>query len=98
MAGVRHPMNPDAKNHTGEVLIIRKRRKTMEDKVIVLNKEGDWLELENCFLVGAAEHPDKVVYYKFIFCKCAKDTRDEILKRAEQYLVELKKERSGVVV
>jgi hypothetical protein len=70
----------------------------MEDKIIVLNKEGDWLELENCFLVGAAEHPDKVVYYKFIFCKCAKDTRDEMLTRAEQYLTELKKERSKVVV
>jgi hypothetical protein len=70
----------------------------MEDKVIVLNQEGDWLELANCFLVGAVEHPDKVVYYKFIFCKCAKETRDGMLKKAEQYLVEIKKEQSGVVV
>jgi hypothetical protein len=70
----------------------------MEDKVIVLNKEGDWLELVNCFLVGAVEQPDKVIYYKFIFSKCAKETHDEMLKRAEQYLAELKKDRSGVVV
>jgi hypothetical protein len=62
----------------------------MEDKVIVLNKDGEWLELSNCFLVGAVEHSDKVIYYKFIFSKCAKETRDEMIKRAEQYLTELK--------
>ncbi len=62
----------------------------MEDKVIVLNKDGEWLELVNCFLVGAVEHPDKVIYYKLIFSYCEKETRDEMLKRAEQYLSELK--------
>ncbi|MFA5309260.1 MAG: hypothetical protein WC370_07245 [Dehalococcoidales bacterium] len=62
----------------------------MEDKVLVLNKEGEWLELENCFLVGAVEHPDKVIYYKFIFCRCEKDTRQEMLRRAELFLQEQK--------
>jgi len=62
----------------------------MEDKIIVLNKDGEWLELSNCFLVGSVEHPDKVIYYKFIFSKCTKEIRDEMLKRAEQYLTELK--------
>ncbi len=62
----------------------------MEDKVIVLNKDGEWFELVNCFLVGAVEHPDKVIYYKFIFSHCEKETRDEMLKRAEQYLTEQK--------
>jgi hypothetical protein len=62
----------------------------MEDKVIVLNKDGEWLELSNCFLVGAVEHPDKVIFYKFMFCKCTKAMRDEMLKKAEQYLAELK--------
>ena len=62
----------------------------MEDKVIVLSKDGEWLELVNCFLVGAVEHPDKVIYYKYIFSRCDKETRDEMLKRAEQYLTELK--------
>ena len=61
----------------------------MEDKIIVLNKEGEWIELVNCFLVGAVEHPDKIIYYKFMFSKCAKETRDEMLKRADQYLAEL---------
>ena len=60
----------------------------MEDKVIVLSKDGQWFEMVNCFLVGAVEHPDKVVYYKFMFSKCDKETRDEMLKRAEQYLSE----------
>jgi hypothetical protein len=62
----------------------------MEDKVIVLNKDGEWLELSNCFLVGAVEHPDKVIFYKFMFCKCTNTMRDEMLKKAEQYLAELK--------
>jgi hypothetical protein len=62
----------------------------MEDKIIVLNKDGEWLELVNCFLVGAVEHPDKVIYYKFIFSQCEKETRDEMLKRAEHYLNEQK--------
>ena len=62
----------------------------MEDKVIVLNKDGEWLELSNCLLVGAVEHSGKVIYYKFIFSHCEKETRDEILKKAEQYLNEQK--------
>jgi hypothetical protein len=65
----------------------------MEDKIIVLNKDGEWLELVNCFLVGAVEQPDKVIYYKYVFSKCAKETRDEMLKRAEQYLAELKAQK-----
>jgi len=62
----------------------------MEDKIIVLNKDGDWLELSNCFIVGAVEHPDKVIYYKFMFSRCANETRDEMLNKAERYLTELK--------
>jgi hypothetical protein len=62
----------------------------MEDKVIVLTRDGEWLELQNCFLVGAVEHPDKVVYYKFVFCRCDKETRAEMLKRAEMFLKEQK--------
>jgi hypothetical protein len=65
----------------------------MVNKVIVLNKDGQWLELENCFLVGAVEYPDKVVYHKLLFCKCEEETRNEMLKRAEQYLNEVRKER-----
>ena len=64
----------------------------MENKVIVLNKDGDWLELKNCFLVGANEYPDKVLYHKIIFSDCEKETRDEMLMRAEQYLNEVRKE------
>ena len=63
----------------------------MENKVIVLSKDGQWLELENCFLVGAVEYPDKVVYYRFRFNKCEKETLNEMLKRAEQFLIEQKK-------
>jgi hypothetical protein len=63
---------------------------TMEDKVIVLNKDGEWLELQNCFLVGVVEHADKVVYYKFVFSKSTKEMRDEMLRKAEQYLADLK--------
>lgn len=64
----------------------------MENKVIVLNKDGEWLELKNCFLVGAVEYPDKVIYHKIIFSDCEEETRDEMLRRAEQYLNELRKE------
>ena len=64
----------------------------MVDKIIVLTKDGQWLELENCFLVGAVEYPDKVVYHKFFFSKCEEETRKEMLRRAEQYLSEVKKE------
>jgi hypothetical protein len=63
----------------------------MEDKIIVLRKDGQWYELVNCFLVGAVEQPDKVTYYKFMFTRCDKETRDEMLNRAEQYLAEQKK-------
>lgn len=62
----------------------------MKDRVLLLNKDGDWLELVNCFLVGAVEHADKVIYYKFMLSQCAKETRDEMLKRAEEYLAEVK--------
>ena len=64
----------------------------MENKIIVLTKDGEWLELENCFVVGAVEYPDKVVYHKFMFSKCEEETRREMLKRAEQFLAERKKE------
>jgi len=64
----------------------------MINKVIVLTKDGQWLELENCFLVGAVEYPDKVVYHKFLFTRCEEEKRNEMLKRAEQYLNEVKKE------
>jgi hypothetical protein len=63
----------------------------MEDKVIVLGKDGQWVILENCFLVGAVESPEKVLYYKFMFSKCSEETRDEMLKRSEQFLLEQKK-------
>jgi len=65
----------------------------MISKVIVLNRDGQWLELENCFLVGAVEYPDKVVYHKFLFANCEEETKSEMLKRAEQYLNDLKKEK-----
>jgi hypothetical protein len=63
----------------------------MENKVIVLNRDGEWLELKNCFLVGAIEYPDKVVYHKILFSNCEEETRDEMIRRAEQYLIEQKK-------
>jgi hypothetical protein len=63
----------------------------MEDKVIVLRKDGQWLMLENCFLVGAVESPEKVVYYKFMFSQCDEETTSEMLKKAEQYLIEQKR-------
>lgn len=62
----------------------------MENKVIVLKEDGNWLELKNCVLVGAAEFPDKVLYHKIIFSNCEKEIRDEMLVRAGQYLSELK--------
>ncbi len=62
----------------------------MENKVIVLNKDGEWLELKNCFLVGAVEYPDKVVYHKFLFSNCEKETRVEMLKKADEYLKVIK--------
>jgi hypothetical protein len=65
----------------------------MEDKVIVLSKDGQWWELESCFLVGAVESPDKVVYYKFLLSKCEEETRNEMLKKAEQFLIEQQKGR-----
>lgn len=63
----------------------------MENKVLVLTKDGQWYELENCFLVGAVEYPDKVVYHKFLFRKCDEETMAEMLKKAEQFLNEQKK-------
>ena len=63
----------------------------MENKVIVLNQKGDWLELKNCFLVGAVEYTDKVIYHKIHFYSCEEETREEMLVRAEQYLNELRK-------
>ncbi|MFC1870265.1 hypothetical protein ACFLYE_03235 [Chloroflexota bacterium] len=65
----------------------------MVNKVIVLNKDGQWLELENCFVVGAVEYPDKVVYHKFLFSKCEEETRSEMLRRGEQFLAEQMKEK-----
>jgi len=62
----------------------------MDNKVIVLSKDGEWFELTNCFLVGAEERPEKVIYYKFLFTNGAKTTRDEMIKRAEQFFVEVK--------
>ncbi len=62
-----------------------------ENKVIVLSKEGQWVELKNCFLVGAVEYPDKVVYHKFLFSECDNDTVNEMLKKAEQFLAEQRK-------
>ena len=61
----------------------------MENKVIVLNKDGQWVELTNCFVVGAEERPEKVIYYKFLFSNGAKTTRDEMIKRTEQFLAEV---------
>ena len=64
----------------------------MENKIIVLTKDGQWLELENCFVIGAVEYPDKVVYHKYLFTKCEEATRNEMLNKAEKYLDEIKKE------
>jgi hypothetical protein len=62
----------------------------MNDKAIVLSKDGNWCELTNCFLVGAEERPEKVIYYKFLFTNGAKTTHDEMIRRAEQFLAEVK--------
>ncbi len=63
----------------------------MENKIIVLNKDGQWVELINCFVVGAIETHDKVVYHKFFFTACEEETKKEMLNRAEQFLNEQKK-------
>ena len=63
----------------------------MTNKIIVLTKDGQWLELENCFVVGAMEYPDKVIYHKYFFTCCEEETKNEMLKRAEKYLDDLKK-------
>jgi hypothetical protein len=64
----------------------------MENKIIVLTKDGQWLELENCFVIGAIEYLDKVVYHKYLFTVCEEATRKEMLNKAEKYLYEVKKE------
>ena len=64
----------------------------MENKVIILNKDGEWWELTNCFVVGASEHPDKTMYRSAFFTAGGRVTRDELLTRAQQYIDELKKE------
>jgi hypothetical protein len=64
----------------------------MEDKVIILSKDGQWRELENCFIVGAKEYPDKIVYHKYLLTVCDAATRKEMLNKAEKYLIELKRE------
>jgi hypothetical protein len=66
----------------------------MENKTLVLTKDGQWIELQNCFVIGAVEYPDKVVYHKYLFTNCEEATRDEMLKKAEKYLIEIKKEIS----
>ena len=63
----------------------------MENKVIVLNKDGKWLELTNCFLVGAYEEPGKTMYHSVFFTAPGLVTKDELLKRAEAYIAEMKK-------
>jgi hypothetical protein len=65
------------------------------NKVIVLTKGGEWLELETCIVIGAVEHPDKAVYHKFMFCKCEEETKREMLKRAEQFIAEQSAEGTG---
>jgi hypothetical protein len=63
----------------------------MENKVIVLNKDGQWWELTNYFLVGASEQPDKTMYRSAYYISGQQVTREELLTRAQQYLDELKK-------
>jgi hypothetical protein len=63
----------------------------MQNKIIILMQNGQWMELENCLVVGAVEYPDKVVYHKFLFTKCEPETRNEMLSRAEQYINDAKK-------
>jgi hypothetical protein len=64
----------------------------MQNKIIVLIKDGQWLELENCFVIGAVEYPDKVVYHKYWFSNCENATRVEMLNKAEKYVQEIKKD------
>jgi hypothetical protein len=64
----------------------------MESKVIVLTKDGQWMEMENCLVIGAIEYPDKVVYHKYLFTACEEATRNEMLNKAEKYIEEMKKE------
>ena len=63
----------------------------MDNKVIVLNKDGEWLELQNCVLIGAVEYPEKVIYHKVFFSNCEPETRNEMLSRAAEYVNELMK-------
>lgn len=63
----------------------------MENKIVVLNKDGQWVEMINCFVVGAIESHDKVVYHKFFFANCEEETKTGILKKAEQFLNEQKR-------
>jgi hypothetical protein len=64
----------------------------MENKIMVLTKDGEWMELRNCFVIGAEEFTDKVVYHKFMFIDCEDNVRDEILNKAGDYMEELKQE------
>jgi hypothetical protein len=64
----------------------------MENKVLVLMNDGQWIEMINCIIVGAEEFPDKVVYHKYLFSNCEIETRREMLNRAENYVNDMKKE------
>ena len=64
----------------------------MENKVLVLMNDGQWIELINCIIVGAVEYPDKVVYHKYLFSNCEIETRREMVNRAEKYVNEMKQE------
>ncbi len=64
----------------------------MENKVLVLMDDGQWIELINCIIVGAVEFPDKVVYHKYLFSNCEIETRREMVNRAEKYANEMKNE------
>lgn len=64
----------------------------MENKVLILNKNGEWWELTNCFVVGAGEEAEKTMYRSAFFTAGKGVTREDILARAERYLAELKKE------
>ena len=68
----------------------------MENKVIVLNKNGDWWELTNCFLVGASEEPEKTTYHSVFFIAGGRVTSEDLLPKVEQYLEDMKKGK-GVV-
>lgn len=64
----------------------------MENRVIVLNKDGKWLEMTNCFLVGAYEEPEKTMYHSVFFTAPGRVTKEDLLARAEQYIHQLQKE------